>query len=513
MTEDTVPTINCNMVNKLKFRFELKMKNKIRYSLFLFIIGVSQIAAQNIGGFGNTSDNGMDLTALSLISVTIGGDFVVEGTFPASNTERVDQFVTRIASEYRNGAIRFAKDEESLMRINSELEAYSKRNILLKRFDGTELKVDLQKFRITGNYKFNPFLKNGDVIIFPPLDLERNFIDITGAVNKPIKFPYSEGDKLSDAIQLAQGLNSAYSQINEAEISRLSTDGENENVKIVKIKDNPFLQRGDRIRILSDNNNKKDYSVLVLGEVKQPGKIHITKSNTSLAEVIKKAGGFTNNASLARSELIRDSKSVSQLILENPIYNKSNINKFTAKLADRLKQSKMTELLLMQRMSDVVLEDTVFFSLDNKLKELQTQAVVDFTKIFSDSTQDGNFKLRDGDVIYIPTKEKYVYVYGQVNSPGLVSYIEGKDYNYYLEQAGGLGEDYENDIKLIKGKTKSWHSVNDTMKIERGDYIYVPKNPPRSWGYYLRNVSFISAIVSTIATIVLVINQSKNQYN
>jgi protein involved in polysaccharide export with SLBB domain len=248
---------------------------------------------------------------------------------------------------------------------------------------------------------------------------------------------------------------------------------------------------------------------LVLGEVNQPGKIHITKSNTTIAEVIKKVGGFTNNASLIRGELIRDSKSVSQLILEDPIYNRNSINRFAGKLADRLKQSKMTELLLMQRMSDVVLEDTVFFSLDNKLKELQTQAVVDFTKIFSDLTEDGNFKLRDGDVIFIPTKDKYVYVYGQVNSPGLVPYVEGKDYNYYIEKAGGLGEDYEEDIKLIKSKTKSWHTVNSEINIERGDYIYVPKNPPRSWGYYLRNVSFISAIVSTIATIILVVNQNK----
>ena len=505
--EVIVPTINYNMVNKLKLK--VKMKNKIQSLFFIVILFAIQLNAQTVGGFGNTSDNGMDLTALSLISVTIGGDFVVEGTFPASNTERVDQFVTRIASEYRNGAIRFAKDEESLMRINSELEAYSKRNITLKRFDGTKLKVDLQKFRITGDYNFNPFLKNGDVIIFPALDLERNFIDITGAVNKPIKFPYSEGDKLSDAIQFAQGLNFAYDDLTEVEISRLSTDGEREEVKIFKIEDNPKLQRGDRIRILAEENNKKDYSVLVLGEVNQPGKIHITKSNTTIAEVIKKAGGFTNNASLIRSELIRDSKSVSQLILEDPIYNRNSINRFAGKLADRLKQSKMTELLLMQRMSDVVLEDTVFFSLDNKLKELQTQAVVDFTKIFSDSTEDGNFKLRDGDVIFIPTKDKYVYVYGQVNSPGLVPYIEGKDYNYYIEKAGGLGEDYESDIKLIKSKTKSWHTVNSEINIERGDYIYVPKNPPRSWGYYLRNVSFISAIVSTIATIILVVNQNK----
>ena len=483
------------------------MNKTIQYLFITFLLFTIQLKAQTTTNFGNNSE-GSDLAALSLISVTVGGDFLLEGTFPASNTERVDQFITRIVSEYRDGAIRFAKDEESLTRIQNEIENYSKRNITLKRYNGKKIKVDLQMFRSTGDFKYNPYLKNGDVILFPTLDLQRNFIDISGAVNKPLKFPFVEGDKLSDAILLAHGLNSSYTNINSAEISRLSNNGEKEEIKIVNIDKNPLLQRGDRIRILFNENQKKDYNVLVLGEVNRPGKIFISKSSTTISEVIKRAGGFTENASLKNSEIIRNSKSVLQLIYENPIYYKNNIKKFTGKLEDKLKQAKLTELLLMQRMSDVVLEDTVFFSLDNKLKELQTQAVVDFTKIFSDTTNDGKFIMHDGDVIYVPTKEKFVYVYGQVNKPGLVPYVEGKNYKYYLEKAGGLGEDYESDIKLIKRKTKSWFTVNNKTKIDRGDYIYVPKNPPRSFGYYLRNTAFITSIISAVTTVsVLIINQ------
>jgi len=487
------------------------MENKklVKNSLVIFMIILSSFAIQDLQAqFSSDKTNTSSLEALNIINVTLGGDFPISGTYPASRTERVDQLITRIFTEYKAELLRTTPDEELLSTIKISIDEYAKRNIVLKRFTGEEIVIDLVKFRITGDFNFNPYLKNDDVIIFPPLDLERNFIDITGAINKEIKFQFVKNEKLSDAIIIAQGINPGYLNVDSAQISRLSFDGLTEEVLNVKISDNPTLQRGDRIRVLSDENNKRDYNVLVLGEVNRPGKIYITKNTTTLAEVINKAGGFTNEASLITSELIRDNKSIAELIFENPIYNKNNIDILSSNLNDRLKQSKMTELLLMQRMSDVVLEDTMFFSLDNKLKELKTQGVVDFTKIYSDSTEDGEFKLRDGDVIYVPIQEKHVYVYGQVNSPGLIPYIQGMDYNYYINKAGGLGEDSQDDIKLITSKTKSWYTVNQNTEVGRGDFIYVPKDPSRSFGYYLGNAAFISTIASAITTIsILIINQ------
>ena len=48
---------------------------------------------------------------------------------------------------------------------------------------------------------------------------------------------------------------------------------------------------------------RKEFYVLVLGEVNQPGYIPITKNNTKLGEVIKSVKGFTSNASLKRSRI------------------------------------------------------------------------------------------------------------------------------------------------------------------------------------------------------------------
>ena len=163
----------------------------------------------------------------------------------------------------------------------------------------------MQKFRLYGDFKNNPYLKNDDVIIFPPYDIDRNFFSINGAINTPGKFFYVEGDKLSDAISLARGLNPAYENVKNAQIKRLSYNGEKQETIEVNLDSDVEINRGDQIIILADETQRKDYYVLILGEVNQPGYIPITKNSTKLGEVIKLVKGFTNNASLKRSRIFR----------------------------------------------------------------------------------------------------------------------------------------------------------------------------------------------------------------
>ncbi len=496
------------MFFKIKINFENKMNKTIQYLFITFLLFTIQLKAQTTG-FGNNSE-GMDLTSLSLISVTIGGDFVVTGTFPASNTERVDQFVTRIISDYKSEAVRVAKDEQALTQINNKVEAYSKRNILLKRFNGTELKVDLQKFRVTGNYKYNPYLKNGDVIIFPVLDLDRNFIDIDGAVNKPIKFPYVSGDKLSDAILLAQGINEAYSNVDTAQISRLSNNGENEEILNIKLTEDPLLQRGDRIRILSEENNKRDFSVLVLGEVKSPGKIHITKNSTTLKEVLHKAGGFTKEASLKFSEVIRNLNTFYTL-QEKALEAQNNGVKLNLQELQKYLSIKDRETLKMYRSADITLEDTLFFSIDNSLRALEGYSQLDLSNLTDPNSYESNFIVKDKDVIIIPEKKKDIYIWGGVAKIGNYKYEKGKSVKEYIAQAGGLTEiaSGEGEIYLIKGKSRAWINIDmdNNNLLEAGDFIYVKKNPPKSFDFYLKRIGAIASIIGTVVYSILLINQ------
>ena len=142
------------------------------FKSIILLLFISQLSiAQSID---LNSSNSSTMAALNIISVTVGGDFIVNGTFPASQTERVDQFITRIYNEAIVATLTAVKDPNTFNTLKLEMESYAKRNILLKRFDGEEIKIDLARFRLTGNFELNPYLKNGDVIIFPVLDLDKN---------------------------------------------------------------------------------------------------------------------------------------------------------------------------------------------------------------------------------------------------------------------------------------------------------------------------------------------------
>lgn len=475
--------------------------------LILLLVLSGVITAQENEQSSNRQSN---LLMLQPITVTIGGDFIVTGSFTASKTQRLDHFITTIFVQAQQNALRSINDLQTIKKVTQEIENYALRDITIKRMNGEVFKIDLLKFRLTGDFRYNPYLMQDDVIIFPSYDNEKNIIDITGAVNKPVKFQFVDGDKLSDAILFAGGLNPAYENITSAEISRLDKTGNKEEVFEIIINNDFELKSGDRIRILADENQKKNYKVLVLGEVKHPGYVFITKNNSTISEVIERAGGFNVDADLMRAELVRDYSSVE--ILKKYYLTKDFLNNTEQMLLPetqlQLKQQK--ELLEMLRLSNLTEDDTMFFNIDNQLRVLRSENILDFAKLKDGETNESKFIVNDGDVILIPKKFDYIYVFGQVAKAGYVKYNPDKDYNYYIQLAGGKTEQARNDKEtvVIKGKERNWVSEQkEKLKLEPGDYIYVPKEIPRTTWFYIARTGTIAGIVGSIATIVLLLTQ------
>ncbi|MBN1638749.1 MAG: SLBB domain-containing protein [Ignavibacteriales bacterium] len=448
-------------------------------------------------------------TDYNTISVTIGGEFIINGTFAASPLERLDQFLTRIYNEGRANILATAKDENTLIQAKSEVNNFNFRNIKLKRISSEEIQIDLEKFRLTADFTYNPYLKNDDVIIFQPYNPEIDFIEIGGAVNKPTKFPFVEGDRLSDALLLARGVSLAYEKVITAEITRLSYDGQNEEIVKVNISDDTQLKRGDRIRVIADETQKRDFKILVLGEVNRPGYINVTKGNTTIKQVIEKAGGLTNKASLRNSELLRGDdalKLLRKLSIESKLNEENaDITKFNSAIA----QPDRWDFNSMYRMINLNLEDTTFFGIDNRLRLLFPESIVNFENIFNENSPDGNTIVYDGDIILIPEEKNFVYVFGQVQNPGYLLFQKGKNYEYYLNAAGGLGE-IADEVKIISGKTRNWLDADDNTPIFPGDFVYVTKDVPRGFWYHMGRVGTVAGIVGSIATLVLLFTNFGN---
>ena len=471
---------------------------KVKIVLFLFLSFIMTAYSQ----FTQDKTFQSNLIGMGTISVTIGGTFPINGTYPALLTERVDEFVTRIHAQAIEHTLRVITDPVIYRKLKDELANFALRGIRLKRATGEELLLDLQKFRINGDFSNNPYLKNDDILIFTSNDVSRNFFSVTGVVNNPGTFLFVEGDKLGDAIELVDGFNPAYEQVDSVEISRLSYDGQTQFVTKIKIDKEYQIQRGDRFRFIAPETHRKNYSVAVIGEVKIPGTVPITKNNTTLYEVIQLCGGFTPQASLKRARVY--SKNSLAMLLERQ-YNISLSEQ--PDLEDpRFRNTILNlELALMYRMSNVVEDDTNYFNLENQLRVLIEGSSLDFNKISDPESDIAKYKLQSGDIIIIPAIQNSIYVFGQVLRPGYVTFIEGKDYNYYVNEASGLGElALEDDIMVIKGGSRAWISpLKASVTIEEGDYIYVPKENLKSFRSYVFEYSVYVSLLASLAAILL----------
>ncbi len=386
----------------------------------------------------------------------------------------------------------YPQDTLEAKRVRPMLNVVNFRKIQLRR-NGVVLNVDLRKYFATGDDRYNPYLLEGDWIVLQRRD-PNSFVSIYGAVNKPGLYEFVEGDKLTDIIKIAGGtLESA--DIERVEISRLDEQGKIKQKIYINLKnilnglaEDVSLERNDRIFVPEERTLKQDYKVTVTGEVKYPGTYPISRNGTMLSQILKEAR-LTEYSDVQNVLVINGGA-------DNPI---------------AVRIDTLLPLLLLKNFV-FPSSDSLYFSYEvDLLKSLKFNSI-DVEKVISGAE---DYELQDGDLIYIPPKNNFVYVFGQVNSPGFVSYEKGKDYRYYISKAGGFtGFARKGDVKVIKRKTFTWADADD-VEIEPGDYIFVPKKIVREPIYYWNLakdiILTVGAVASTVATIILISNQLKTK--
>jgi polysaccharide export outer membrane protein len=413
------------------------------------------------------------------IIVTILGNVLNPGLYTVSAIDRANK-----AIEEANNP-RSANDQNMLPAI---LRDMSQRNIALKHNDNSVDRVDITKFLATKEDWWNPYLREGDVITVPRKDNVKNVIGIYGQVNAPGRYEYVEGDSLLNALEIAQGFTRT-ANTDTIEFSRLTPNGASIIMQEISLKgvqqggasDFP-LQPGDRIVVRAHIDLREDYRVEVTGEVLYPGVYPISKNRTHLSDIIKQAGGFTEDASLVSAEIIRRSVSPEKIDFER----------------------------LMTTRGAISSEDSVDFRVETELRLRKEFVTADFVKLFveHDSTQD--VVLQSDDIINISRKHQTVYIFGQVVLPGHIAFVEGKDVEYYIDKAGGFTDRArKGDMRVIKARTQQWLEPGKTS-IEEGDYVWIPKEPDHPFAYYMTIASQAASVLSVVIGIgVLIVQLTK----
>ena len=332
---------------------------------------------------------------------------------------------------------------------------------------------DLMRFYRLGDSSQNPFLKDGDVVFVPAI---KYFISISGGINLPGELEFVEGDKLGTIIDLSLGFTFD-ADISKVQLYRYKENRIDYDVLNYDLKANPAfwdlpLKADDRILIFSDSEIRTRQRIKIYGQVKNPGE-YVIDANTTLYEILQQAGGCTKRG---------DIKSM--------VYYNENIS---------AEPDPYLELQMQRSMSDMT--PLEYSYLRNNLMQLKGKYSIDPVKMINSEGKEANPYLLDGDRIYIPEKIDMVWVSGQVKNPGMISWVEGKDWDYYIQAAGG----YTNNRKtgkgrIIRGNSGNWVKPGKNVAIRAGDTIFVPAQTDRSmW----TDVKDIVTLTSSVVTIIL----------
>ncbi|MFH1007851.1 MAG: SLBB domain-containing protein [Candidatus Latescibacterota bacterium] len=334
------------------------------------------------------------------------------------------------------------------------------RKIQVSRQDGQRIVVDLDRFLRIGDLEANPYLKTGDMIYVPA---KGGMVSLLGAVKSEGIYEFKEGESLKDLIELAGGLmeNAQWSGV---EVVRFKEDGiakERLWLDLTEVlqgdpgnPDGQFPLKSDDqifIRYIPDWHRKA--VVWIYGEVKYHGPYPIVEGETTLTEVIEKAGGFTKDAFLTKSEISRW-------------------------------ESRRTidpEFARLQAMASVQggiegMQGLEYSYFKTKSREKRGMMAVDFERLFAEGDLTQDVLLRHGDSIVIPRKSEMVNITGEVRYPGLIPFERGQGTRFYIDRTGGFSWNADQKQgRVIKGKTGMWMRLDKVEQVEAGDTIFVPE--------------------------------------
>lgn len=416
----------------------------------------------------NLDDIYIDLKEIRNFKVSVVGNVLKTGSFPASAVARVSEII------------------ENAGGLESEA-SWRKIKILREGFEDP-IPVDLIRFFMLNDKNSNPFVNGGDQIIVPPKN-KHHTIEIAGEVAFPGEFEYVEGDSLSTLIKFAIGyLESAF--LDSVEIARFELKSDYAQSFFVDLSSWPEdlyssnylkndipLQPGDKVFIRRKANWYNTKTVKITGEVRYPGVYAILRKDMRLSDLVSMAGGLTENASLGNSELTRVSQQY-------------EMNRELGRLAN-MPPNDMSE------------QEKRYYRAH--LREKRGMMSIDFKKALIQKDTVENIILRDKDSLNIAPKLFFVNVQGIVKNPGLVPYQPGLLYMDYIRLAGGFGYRADNsEILIEKQQGQIFHAESEKYILQPGDKIIVPPKPEKD--LLLTGLTIATQIFTILGVIIALIN-------
>ena len=183
--------------------------------------------------------------------------------------------------------------------------------------------------------KDNFLIQEFDQIIIFNKDsfINEKSVIISGMINAPGSFDFSEGMTLEDLVLMANGLK-LEADLGKIEIERISymTNGVNNYIEIIPlsypVNKKFILNAFDKVHFRKLPGFSYQKTIELKGEFKYPGTYTLTGENDKISDLIKRAGGLTEFAFLENGKILRKENDLGLLLLNFESVLKSDESMF-----------------------------------------------------------------------------------------------------------------------------------------------------------------------------------------
>ena len=340
-------------------------------------------------------------------------------------------------------------------------------------------------------------LANEDVLFIPTQSelISNRYVQINGEVLSPGQYQWAANMTIEDLVMKAGGLTDAAS-VAKVTVSRRVMDPKATKATSELAKSYSFelkdgfvidgtpgfvLEPYDIVQVFRSPGFHTPRSITVEGEVHFAGNYTLEKKNQRLSDLVKMAGGVTEDAYVEGARLERRMNETERA---------------------RLRMAMQTVKLSRDNEDSVSVE---------KVQQTDIYGVgIHLEEALKNPGGDADIVLREGDRLIIPEYEGTVKISGDVMYPNTVAYTEGKDYKWYVRHAGGFGERAKKRKSYVIYPNGTMAQVNHGAKITPGCEIIVPSKPKReamTTAQWMGVGSTAASIATMIATIIYMITK------
>lgn len=321
-------------------------------------------------------------------------------------------------------------------------------------------------------------------------------VTIDGEVLMPGEYQWAADMTVEDLVMQAGGLTDAAS-VAKVDISRRLRDPKatEANSEIAQtfslaLKDGfvidgtPgfLLEPYDVVQVRRSPGFHTPRQVTVSGEVTFGGSYTLEKKNQRLSDLVKMAGGVTKDAYVEGARLVRRMNDMEKA--------RRDMAMLTARQGQGANDSVSLEKLAVDSVY------TVGIRLDEALKR---------------PGGDADLVLREGDELIVPEFEGTVKISGDVMFANTVAYTGGKNYKWYVKQAGGFGQRAKKSKAYVIYPNGTMAMAKRSTEISPGCEIVVPSKPKKESVTAAQWVSIGSGVAGVISSIAMIYYVLRNK--